>query len=113
MHKTETENPYVAAGRWLKNNYDENTRILSGVYSYVDIDHFETVEYTFEVTADTIRLFQPDIIFWSAISSHIHGEGEYVNIQYGYEIAKQYINPNTILLTGGLQATAVPKKIFK
>ena len=26
-----------------------------------------------------------DIIFWSALSSHIHGEGEYVNIQYGYE----------------------------
>ena len=27
--------------------------------------------------------FQPDIIFWSALSSHIHGEGEYINIEYG------------------------------
>ena len=32
--------------------------------------------------------FSPDFIFWSAISSHIHGEGEYVNIQNGYDLLK-------------------------
>ena len=48
--------------------------------------------------------FKPDIIFWSALSSHIHGEGEYVNILYGYEIANNY--NGAILITGGLQATA-------
>jgi hypothetical protein len=62
-HKTESTNPYVAAGKWLKNKYDKNTRVLSGVYSYVDLDHFRTVEYTFDVTANNIKLFQPDIIF--------------------------------------------------
>jgi len=62
-HKIESENPYVAAGKWLKNNYDRDTRILSGVYSYVDKDYFDTVEYTFEVTAKTMRMFNPDIVF--------------------------------------------------
>ena len=46
--------------------------------------------------------FNPDIIFWSAISSHIHGEGEYVNIQYGYELLDK-INTSAWLVTGGLK----------
>lgn len=55
--------------------------------------------------------FNPDIIFWSALSSHIHGEGEYVNIQYGYELAK-LANEKTLLITGGLQATAIPADLL-
>ena len=35
----------------------------------------------FEDLQNKINEFKPDFIFWSAISSHIHGEGEYVNIQ--------------------------------
>ena len=35
-----------------------------------------------------INKFKPDLIFWSAISSHIHSEGEYVNIQNGYDLLK-------------------------
>lgn len=59
---------------------------------------------------DTVDNFKPDFIFWSAISSHIHGEGEYVNIQNGYDLIKKIKIPkNTILVTGGLQATADPK----
>ena len=56
--------------------------------------------------------FNPDIIFWSAISSHIHGEGEYVNIQYGYELING-IKTSAWLVTGGLQATASPQQILK
>tara|TARA_Y100000768_G_scaffold40588_1_gene26601 strand:- start:1192 stop:2628 length:1437 start_codon:yes stop_codon:yes gene_type:complete len=66
-----------------------------------------------DIIDDFLKLcneFKPEIIFWSALSSHIHGEGEYVNIQYGYEIAKNY--SDAVLITGGLQATAVPFKIF-
>ena len=37
---------------------------------------------------ETIKKFKPDIIFSSALSSHIHGEGEYINIQYAYELIK-------------------------
>ena len=56
--------------------------------------------------------FNPDVIFWSAISSHIHGEGEYVNIQYGYELLNE-IKTSAWLVTGGLQATASPHEIMK
>ena len=56
--------------------------------------------------------FKPDIIFWSAISSHIHGEGEYVNIQYGYELINQ-LNTTALKITGGLQATARPAEMLK
>ena len=59
-----------------------------------------------------INEFGPDIIFWSAISSHIHGEGEYVNIQYGYELLDG-VDSSAWLVTGGLQATASPQEIMK
>lgn len=55
--------------------------------------------------------FQPDIIFWSAISSHIHGEGEYVNIQYGYELVSE-LKTNAIKITAGLQVTAQLDRVF-
>jgi anaerobic magnesium-protoporphyrin IX monomethyl ester cyclase len=59
-----------------------------------------------------INEFNPDFIFWSAISSHIHGEGEYVNIQNGYDLLKNLDTKNAILLTGGLQATSAAEIIL-
>jgi anaerobic magnesium-protoporphyrin IX monomethyl ester cyclase len=60
-----------------------------------------------------INEINPDFIFWSAISSHIHGEGEYVNIQNGYDLLKTLDLKNAILLTGGLQATSAAEIILK
>ena len=60
-----------------------------------------------------INEFNPDFIFWSAISSHIHGEGEYVNIQNGYDLLKGLDTKKAILLTGGLQATSASEFILK
>jgi anaerobic magnesium-protoporphyrin IX monomethyl ester cyclase len=60
-----------------------------------------------------INEMNPDFIFWSAISSHIHGEGEYVNIQNGYDLLKTLDTKNAILLTGGLQATSAAEIILK
>ena len=60
---------------------------------------------------EKITHFQPDIIFWSAISSHIHGEGEYVNIQYGYELLNS-VRSDALWITAGLQPTALGEKIF-
>ena len=60
-----------------------------------------------------INEFKPDFIFWSAISSHIHGEGEYVNIQNGYDLLKDLDAKNAILITGGLQATSATEIILK
>jgi anaerobic magnesium-protoporphyrin IX monomethyl ester cyclase len=59
-----------------------------------------------------IEEFKPDIIFSSAISSHIHGEGEYINIQYTYELIEQ-INSKAIIVFGGLQPTANPREVLK
>jgi len=61
---------------------------------------------------EIIRSFRPDIIFWSAISSHIHSEGEYVNIQNGYDLVKDLDCENSLKITGGLQATAAPNVIL-
>ena len=52
------------------------------------------------------------IIFWSALSSHIHGEGEYVNIEHGYNLLKN-LNYKGILVAGGIQVTANVEKVFK
>ena len=60
-----------------------------------------------------INKFNPDFIFWSAISSHIHGEGEYVNVQNGYDLIKDLDTKKAILLTGGLQATSATEIILK
>lgn len=60
-----------------------------------------------------INEYKPDIIFWSALSSHIHGEGEYVNIQYGYDLINGLNLYNAILVTAGIQVTASPELIFK
>ena len=61
-----------------------------------------------------IDSFKPDVIFWSAISSHIHSEGEYVNIQNGYDLIMDLKIPKTcLLITGGLQATSAPELILK
>tara|TARA_Y100000593_G_C4305994_1_gene335746 strand:+ start:335 stop:1825 length:1491 start_codon:yes stop_codon:yes gene_type:complete len=55
--------------------------------------------------------FNPDVIFWSAVSSHIHGEGEYVNIEYGYKLISK-IKTNALKVTGGLQPTADSEMVF-
>lgn len=52
-----------------------------------------------------INEIKPEFIFFGAISSHIHGEGEYSAIQYGYEIL-QPIETNAVIICAGLQPTA-------
>ena len=69
-------------------------------------------EDIFKSLQKKINEFKPDFIFWSAISSHIHGEGEYVNIQNGYDLLKNLDLQNAILITGGLQATSATKIIL-
>ena len=59
-----------------------------------------------------IETYVPDIIFWSALSSHIHGEGEYVNVQYGYDLVNK-VNTTALKITGGLQVTARPKEMLE
>ena len=82
-----------------KTNYDELIKYKDNVFNSLQ---------------STLDNFKPDIIFWSAISSHIHSEGEYVNIQNGYDLIKNLkINEKTQLITGGLQATSATEIILK
>lgn len=60
--------------------------------------------------SDCINSFNPDIIFWSAISSHLHGEGEYVNIQYGHQLIEK-VQTKALKIAAGLQATAAPLQV--
>ena len=59
-----------------------------------------------------INKFSPDIIFSGALSSHIHGEGEYVNIQYAYDLLKG-LKYKSLLIFGGIQSTSAPELIIK
>jgi anaerobic magnesium-protoporphyrin IX monomethyl ester cyclase len=60
----------------------------------------------------TLDDFSPDVIFSSGISSHIHGEGEYINIQYAYEVLKD-LKFKGLLIFGGLQSTSRPEFILR
>ena len=54
---------------------------------------------------EKVEEFKPEIIFWSALSSHIHGEGEYAAIQFGQELLHS-LNHTAVHVSGGLQPTA-------
>jgi len=54
-----------------------------------------------------VDAFAPDFIFWAAISSHIHGEGEYAAIQFGSHLMDK-VRTSAVTVCGGLQPTAAP-----
>lgn len=97
---------------WSQNEIDyntENKQYLSTNYSkYIKFNQNDI----FQDLQNTIDSFKPNIIFWSGLSSHIHGEGEYVNIQYGHELLKK-IKTGAVKIAGGLQPTAEPQIMFE
>ena len=97
---------------WTLNEIQYNTKNEQ----YVPTDYLNYVKYNenniFEDLQKKIDSFKPDIIFCSGLSSHIHGEGEYVNIQYGNELLKK-IKTNAIKIAGGLQPTAKPEILYE
>ena len=96
---------------WTVDETAYNTKNMQ----YKETSYKDFIKYSdedvFKSLQNKVNTFEPDIIFWSAISSHIHGEGEYVNIQYGYELLSD-IKTSAMLITGGLQATSDPEKIM-
>ena len=84
--------------------------------NYLKTDYEKLIEYSskniFESLQKKIDKFKPDFIFWSAISSHIHAEGEYVNIQNGYEIIDKVQCHHAIKITAGLQATSATEIVL-
>ncbi len=94
-----------------ENNYNTDNQ------QYKKSNYNEYVQFTqkdvYSELKNKVNNFQPDIIFWSALSSHIHGEGEYVNIENGYDLIKKIDGYKGVFITAGLQATASPEKILR
>ena len=92
---------------WAQNETAFNT--ANQQYRPSSYEEMITMNDTPVVTAlqKKINEFQPDVVFWSAISAHIHGEGEYAAIQFGNELMKD-VNFSGITVCSGLQATAAP-----
>ena len=69
---------------WRVDEISYNTNNLQ--YTPTDYKTKIKMKYTsvFDGLAFLIQTYNPDIIFWSAVSSHINGEGE-----YKYTIRKQ------------------------
>ena len=97
---------------WSDHELDFNTKNKQ----YKNSDYYNKISFNekniFNELQEKIDKFKPDIIFWSALSSHIHGEGEYVNIEHGYNLIKK-LNYKGLLIAGGIQVTANVKKVLK
>ena len=96
---------------WAEGELDYNTQNQQ----YQQTEYSKLVKYIesdiFDEFQKLVNSFEPDIIFWSAISSHIHGEGEYANIQYGNMLVEK-ISTSAKKIAGGLQPTGEPKQML-
>lgn len=92
---------------WAQNENAFNTANMQ--YRPSPYESMITFDDTPVVTAlqGELDAYQPDIVFWAAISTHIHGEGEYAAIQFGHELMSQ-VTCSAMKVCGGLQPTASP-----
>ena len=92
---------------WAQNENAFNTANLqyrpSPYESLIELDDTPVIT----ALQEKLDAFRPDVVFWAAISSHIHGEGEYAAIQFGHELMSQ-VSFSGIKVCGGLQPTAAP-----
>ncbi len=92
---------------WAQNENTFNTTNQQYKPSaYDSMVHFSDVPVRTALQAK-IDEFQPGYIFFAALSSHIHGEGEYAAIQFGHDLMTATKTDATIVC-GGLQPTAAP-----
>ena len=98
---------------WTDNENKFNTKNLQ----YLESDYEKQIVFKKKYLPDLqnkIDSFDPDIIFWSAFSSHIHGEGEYASLENGYSALENVNLPNkSKLIVSGLQSTEDPKYVLK
>lgn len=98
---------------WTDNELEFNT--LNAQYKESEYNNFIKFNNNsiFRDLQKKIDEYKPDIIFLSALSSHIHGEGEYVNIEYAHDLISNVDTKSSLIIAGGLQATANPTSIFE
>jgi len=96
---------------WQENELNYNTANMQ----YLPTDYNNYISYKDSDLARDLQNFmddfRPDIILISAISSHLHGEGEYVNIQYGNDLLGK-IKTGAVRMAGGFQVTAGQFDLF-
>jgi len=92
---------------WAQNENAFNTANLQ----YRPSPYEEQIRYDGTPVATALQAkldaFRPLVVFWAALSSHIHGEGEYVAIQFGHELMSR-VKSTATRISGGLQPTAAP-----
>ena len=92
---------------WAENENDYNTKNNQYAPSeYKDYVKFNNSDIKVSLQ-EKLDFYNPDYIFFSALSSHIHGEGEYISIQLGCELIHN-LKHNSKIICGGLQTTANP-----
>jgi anaerobic magnesium-protoporphyrin IX monomethyl ester cyclase len=92
---------------WAQNENAYNTANLQYRPSpYESLIRYDSTPVSAALQAK-LDAFQPDAVFWAALSSHIHGEGEYAAIQFGHELMSR-VKSKAIKICGGLQPTAAP-----
>ena len=92
---------------WAQNENAFNTTNLQyRPSSYESQIHLDDTPIA-EALQTKLDEFRPDVVFWAALSSHIHGEGEYAAIQFGHELMSQ-VHSVAVKVCGGLQPTAAP-----
>jgi len=95
---------------WSKDETGFNTKNQQ----YKPTDYSKYIKWKSNINNDLqnfINEFKPELILISATSSHIHGEGEYINVELGNNLL-QNIKHNSIVLAGGIQPTASPETCF-
>ena len=92
---------------WAQNENAFNTANLQYRPSpYESMIHYDATPVAAALQAK-LDAFRPEVVFWAALSSHIHGEGEYAAIQFGHELMSR-VKSTAVKICGGLQPTAAP-----
>ena len=89
---------------WQKDEVNYNSN--NGQYLPVDYNYSYSDTDPVSYLASHIAKHKPDIIIWSAVSSHIHGEGEFSSFHRGYEFLERFYEFSPIskpsLVAGGV-----------
>jgi len=94
---------------WSESETDFNT--ANGQYMPTDYNNQIKFEpNVIDALQSHIDSFRPNIIFVSAISSHIHGEGEYINIELANHLLSLVNKNGSLVIAGGIQPTDNPQR---
>lgn len=98
---------------WAVDENKYNTHNQQYKESSYNASDFYTQTPHAEIIQRAIDEFKPEIIFWSAYSSHIHGEGEYASLENGYTALQDVDVKGALCIVSGLRVTAAPEEVFK